>query len=273
MHTRFGSSAAAVALVCTLTAGAASAQTPEEIVEAAYERYQQRMANIENYTLVQETMGFSTTLYFEKRIVDGRPVFHLQSNIGASDDDISEMYNEFLNVAKYAVLTGKEDIDGHETYALYIDDFSKVDWGGSDDDDAAFTPEKGSFYLDTDEYILRKMLIEGEMETAGRTAPVTMESFFQDYRNVEGMLHPFRTLVRVSGFEGMMTEEDVENARRQLAEMKQRMEEMPESQRQMLEGMLNEQMQKLEEAASSGTMEFTLEVSELRVNEGPPSGP
>ena len=56
-------------------------------------------------------------------------------------------------------------------------------------------------------------------------------------------------------------------------EAKQRMEEMSESQRQMLEGMLNEQMQKLEEAANSGTMEFTLEVSELRVNEGPPSGP
>ncbi len=252
-----------------LAVGSASAQTPEEIIQRAVERYEERMAGIDNYTVVQEFMGFETELYFEKRMVDGRPVFQLVESMGgAGDDDMGQMYHEFMEVAERAQLKGKEKIGEDEVYVLYIEDFSGLDMGEDEEED--FKPKKGTFYLGTDDYLLHKVRIEGEMEGESGTSPVTMEVLFEDYREVKGMVHPFRMVMSMTGLTAGMSEEDREEARRSLEELRARMAEMPEAQRSMMEGMMKDQISKLEEMINSGTMQVTLEVKELRVNEGPP---
>ena len=45
---------------------------------------------------------------------------------------------------------------------------------------------------------------------------------------------------------------------------------MPEQQRQMAERMMSGQMERMETLLSQGTMDMTLQVTEVRVNEGPP---
>ena len=216
-------------------------------------------------------MGFETTLYFEKQMVDGEPVFVMSNEYGTgSDNDMSEMYQDFVKYAERAKYEGKAEVDGHETYVLFIDDFTGMLERDDQEDD--FMPKKGTIYLDVGKYILRRMEMDGIMEADGKESPVHADMHFEDYREVGGMLHPFRTRMEMSGIMSGMSEEDMEEARRSLADMRKQLNEMPESQRKMIEGMMKGQMDKLEEMVSSGTMQITIEVVELRVNEGPPSG-
>ncbi len=54
--------------------------------------------------------------------------------------------------------------------------------------------------------------------------------------------------------------------------MKKQMEEMPESQRKMMESMMEGKLEQLEQIVNSGSMKIETEVKELRVNAGPPEG-
>lgn len=273
MRAKISASFIVVAGYALMTVPAALPQSAEEVIETAIKRYEQRMSAVENYTLVHDIMGMEVSNYFVKRMVDGRPVFQISDAYGGEDDDaLGQMYNEFTMVADRAALHGTEPIDGKKTYVLSVDDFSGLDWGSEMGDNQVFTPKKGLFYLDSDEYILRKLIMEGEMEGEGGTSPVTMEALFQDYREVKGMLHPFRTTMTMRGVTAGMSEEEMEEARQSLEELKRQMESMPEAQRKMMESMMKDQVERLEEMVNSGNMEFTLEVKELRVNEGPPEG-
>lgn len=57
------------------------AQSADEILATAVSRHDLRMADVENYTLVQEMNGVATSTYYEKRTVDGRPVFVVVSPV------------------------------------------------------------------------------------------------------------------------------------------------------------------------------------------------
>jgi hypothetical protein len=246
----------------------AVAQDAEEIINAAIERYEQRMAGVENYTLVQEVMGFETTSYYEKQTVDGRTMYQM---VGAytddSQDNMGEMYNGFLEVAGRAKFSGNEKVEGHDTYVLAVDDFSGLSFYSEDDD---FKPKKGLFYLDTSEYVIRRIEMEGTVERDGKSQPATADMYFEDYRSVEGMLHPFLIQMNISGVTSGMSEEEVEKARKDLEEMRKQMDEMSESQRKMMESMMGPQIEKLEEMLNSGSIEMSVAVKELRVNQGPP---
>jgi hypothetical protein len=246
----------------------AVAQDAEEIIKTAIERYEQRMAGIDNYTLVQEVMGFETTSYFEKQTVDGRTVYRMvDAYTDDSQDNMGEMYNGFLEVAERAKYSGNEDVEGHDTYVLAVDDFSGLAVYGEDDD---FKPKKGLFYLDTGEYVIRRIKMEGMVERDGQTQPATADMYFEDYRSVEGVLHPFLIQMNISGVTSGMSEEELEEARKDLEELRKQMDEMSESQRKMMESMMGPQIEKLEEMLNSGNIEMSIAVKELRVNQGPP---
>ena len=54
---------------------AATAQSSPEIVQEALARYADRVANVNDYTLIQEINGTRATAHFEKRILDRRTTF------------------------------------------------------------------------------------------------------------------------------------------------------------------------------------------------------
>lgn len=55
-----------------------------------------------------------------------------------------------------------------------------------------------------------------------------------------------------------------------MAEMRKQMESMSARQRKMMEQMMGGQLEKMEEMLTTGAMDFTVRVQEIRVNEGPP---
>lgn len=261
---------AALALMGATATPPVSAQQVDDILGAALERYEQRMAGIENYIVTQDIMGYEVEGYYERREIDGRPVFVLARSYGIDsreEDDLAGLYHEFAKVANRADLRGQESVDGHDCYVLVVDDFSGVQLDAERKD---FTPKKGTFYLDVDQYVLRRLVIEGDFEDENQERAVTVDAVFGDYREIGGMLHPFNTRVVLRGLTAQLSQEELAEARRSLEELRQQLESMPESQRDVMKSSLAPQMDKLDELVSSGNLEIMVVVKELRINEGPP---
>jgi hypothetical protein len=63
-----------------------------------------------------------------------------------------------------------------------------------------------------------------------------------------------------------MSPEERERARRSLEEMEQRLEQLPEEQRRMMEGAMKDQLDRLRSMLDEGTIRFAVEVQDVRVN-------
>jgi len=150
---------------------------------------------------------------------------------------------------------------GQQTWEVYVRD-NTVDTGPSYETRPVYAIEWGLF------------------NTGGTNSvdnDFTATTDLTDYREVEGMWHPFLVTVKVSGLAEATGVDDAEMARlrAQVDEMKKQMEQMPEAQRKMMEQMMEQRMSGFEEmlqGAGDGTMTIEVRVKELRVNSGPLGG-
>ena len=258
-----------LAVVLALPSGA-TAQSAKKILMTSLEKYEQRMEGIENYTTVQKTMGFETELTFVRTKDDeGRTVFVPKGREDASSGGMSNFYRMYPKIAERAELEGTESVDGEQCHVLAISDFSGLDLDEQMEmgDRGDFVPKTGLLYVDTDDHLIRKMELGGEITRDGQTSPMTAVTVLSDYREVEGMLHPFQLHITATGLAAGMSEEEMEEARRGLAEMEKNLEGMDATQRAMVERMMGGQMEKLRKMLESGQFEITVVTKEVRVNE------
>lgn len=255
----------------------AVAQSARDVLNTAMERFEQRVRNIDDYTVIQNAMGSEVVLYYEKQMVDGKPVFTARtmsagnmSMPGATNT--ADMFSEMSKMAENATYLGRENIDGQSTHAIRIEEEGMAPWAGSMGQGDDFRPRTMTMYLDAGEYVPRRMVLEGEVTQDGQTRPMTATVDFTDYRDVEGFLHPFNTTFSIEGMPPGMSEKEVAEAREQLAEFEKQMAEMPESQRAMVERMMGDRMKSIKEMLESGGTSFSIETTEVRVNTGPPGG-
>jgi hypothetical protein len=268
---------ALVALAGAVSPFIAEAQSAKDVLNGMVAEYEKRMANVTNYTIVQEAMGTPITMYFEKETVDGRAVFRMrQSSVAAmaapatgEDRGESDMYAELPKLAERATYKGRETVDGQAVHVIVIDDMQGIRFGrGMAPQNADFEPRRATLYVDTRLSVPRRMILEGRMRNEGKTTDVTSTVDMLDYREVEGMLHPFRSQVRIDGLGGAVDPE----MRKQYEEMKKQLAEMPESERKMAEQMMKGQLGQMEKMmGSDGGMNVELVVRELRVNQGAPN--
>ncbi len=101
-------------------------------------------------------------------------------------------------------------------FELFVNDFSGLELEDKADD---FKPKEATFYLATSEYVLRRMVLDGEYEADGAVRQVTVDAVFGDYREVDGMLHPFLTEMKLSGLNSQLSEKELEEARKSLKEL------------------------------------------------------
>jgi hypothetical protein len=260
--------------------GLMQGQSAAEIMRQALDAQVDRLAGVENVRIVQDIMGMETSVYMEKREMDGVPVlFPVSISVAgmtnpvpqdmAQSDWSNPFQDEWIERAK---LEGEETLDGHRSYILAIDDFNGLELPGMPGGNQAggITPKSMRFWMDRDDFLTRK--VEMDMEGKGQDGSpqnIHMELFMEDYREVDGYIHPFvtRTLTR-----GMMQAADLDQAEieAQLAQMRAQLDQIPEAQRAMVEGMLNAQIERLETMLNSedGNMEMTITVKEIRVNAG-----
>lgn len=260
---------AALALLLLAPIGTARAQSAPDVLQEALERFEERVADVRDYTVTQRVMGMETTAYFEKKMVEGHPVFRspeTTSQEGGGEQMVSHPYSFFPKIAANARMEGRTTLEGTEVLVVAVEDFSELDLGamGIAREESDFEPERGTFYIESDRYVLRRVKMEGTARMDGEPRDVTLVADLGDYRQVEGMLYPYRITVKMKGIKAAIPEAD----RKRLEKLKAQLDSMPEEKRKMVEKAIPPQMRKMME---TGEMEFTVEVTELAVNQGPPS--
>ncbi|MEM8556724.1 MAG: hypothetical protein AAGG50_02665 [Bacteroidota bacterium] len=263
-------------LLAIVTVPAWAQPSGADLIQTTIDRYAQRMANVENYAVTQtmSMMNMTMTTYYE-RDPDGGPLAYTtttyvngQANTaGASEAD--DPYAVLACMKENAAYAGTETIDGEDTFVVRIDDM------GDCADEMGMTGEagmqdgeieSGTMYIDRNDYVLRRMEMEGSMNAEGRSADFGMTMTMSDYRTTDGLLHPWLTEMTMTGLDALMGGEG-EDLEGQLKELRDQMEELPESMR----GMIEDQIKMLEDSMTGDGMTMTMTVSEVTVNEGPPS--
>jgi hypothetical protein len=265
-----------VAVASLAAAVSVHAQSAADVVEQMLDAYERNAEGVENYTLVQDAMGFESVVYFEKVTVEGRPVFRVKQSSAAGvttggDEDeggYSEFYTLGPELAELATYDGRERIGEYEVHVLRLDDVSGLDFGGSAGATSGFTAKSGALYVDVDLLAPRRIVLDGELSTADGAKPVKSVIDLEDYREVEGFLVPHRTVVRTEGLAGAMDPD----MRAQYEEMMRQLEEMSPEERAVLEQMMQGQLEQVEAMMAGGGDAVTVEVNvrEVRINSGPP---
>lgn len=267
-----------LALIALVGSGV-SAQSVSDVVEDMYAAYERQVEGIDNYTLVQSVMGFESTSYFEKEMVDGRPVFRMRGaaasgsgfnfSLGGDDTGAGDVYMFGPDLIEHGRYDGREQIDGNSVHVIAIDDLSQLELAQqSTPDDMEFQPRNGRMFIDAEMLVPRRMEFVGDAMTPSGESEVTVTVDLLDIRSVDGLLVPYHTSMQISGLQAMIDPE----MQAQLREMEQQLAALPAEQRQMMERMMGAQLEQLRQMVSGGgdAMSVEVTVSEVRVNSGPP---
>ena len=260
--------ALAAAVLSTGLAQPLAGQSVRELVADMLERQAARMGHVDNYTVVQEVQGIETTQYYEAREQDGRRTFVITgtwmngSKMGGLEEETGDPFATYAEWMEHATVEGSEEVDGHDTWVILTDDLDAM--SGQPMADQGMQRGTVRMYVDKDEYILRRTRFEGTMDDGSGPRDVEMTATMSDYRNVDGVLHPFL----VSGeVQGAMDSEEAADMQEQLKEMEAQLASLPEGLRNQVEAQL-EQMRAM---AMGEGMKFSVVTKDLQVNQGPPA--
>lgn len=269
--------AAVLAAAVPGPSGAASAQTAEAVMDTALARYEARMEGVRTYRVRQEAMGFTTTNRFVKRTVDGHPVF-VQAGREGGESRVprgwGNPYRLFPVLADRAELAGRTRVDGREAWHVVVSDFRGLRLGGMTPARAEgrFRPQRLELFLDARSHVLRRLALQGTMVTDTASRALAMEAGFHDYRQVEGMLHPFRLTLTVRGMSAVVPREELKRARVRLERARERLGEMPEGRRERARRRIEARLEQLRRMTESDVFETQVRVRDVAVNEASASG-
>jgi hypothetical protein len=251
----------------------ASAQSASGLIQAMMERYEERMSGIENYTVTQDAMGFATTTYFE-RGEDGTFTMTSSAGSGGAQRMPAPGPEMLRRVADVSTLEGMEDVAGRTAHVILIEDIEALSESGSFGPAGTWEDATVRMWIDEERLIPLQMGWQGTMTVNGKSGPVSSTIVFEDYREEQGLLHPFTTRITTEGMAEIMdiSEEQMEEMRQGMAQLQEQMESMPAAQRGMMERMMGGQLERMREMMSSGAMNVVVQVTEVRVNAGPPQG-
>ena len=209
-----------------------------QILEEAKARYLERVEGVDNYTLVQTVNGRKTAIYFERHMVDGMPTFvivppreyegggpagALQSS---GQSEMERFRGEMTGgagpiptldawtidrLSPVARLVGNGSVDGFTCHLLVADVVGRVAHGGGAADGGEISLRRIHLWLDAEELVLRRSVLEADVSVGGFSGPVEIETEYSDYRQVENMYEPFRRVTKLHGLghaAGGTSEED-----------------------------------------------------------------
>ena len=272
----------AVGLLVGIDSGWAQTGTPSgpEVFEEALDRYEARMMPVESYTVVQNFMGFESTIRWNAEMVDGRRVFGPRrsrttvapgeiggdgaGHLGTSSWD--DPFRYFMQWSQGAVFERRATLGGQPVLVVRVEDFGGANFGLTPGTFAEghFEPVIGWFFFDGASYLLRRIEAEGQLLYGGRAMEVAVTADVGDYRTVRGMVHPFTVDLSIAGIPSASSDAEQAIARQQLRELQAQLDSLPEGESSTLRGLLNEQIARLQGIAE-GRLALTVRVTDLQV--------
>ena len=271
-------------LISSLVPVPAFAADAQDIIDKVMKLQEERREGVNRYIVEQEAMGYVSKIIFERTTVtgpDGKPMdtFQmvlpdnmLQQGPGEdpvmSQDDFDDMAQEAVySIAAFsesAELVGTETVEGRKAYHLVAENLERT---RSFSQDQEFTLRTINAWIDAEEYVPLRLVMDGTMDTDGTPRPVTIENIERDYRTVPGsnMYEPYEQVMRLTGEMADETKKQMEEARAQLEEFDKQMAEMPESQRKMMMSMMGEQIEMMRKMAAGDGNEIVTNVRSITV--------
>ena len=262
----------------------AEALTAERVIENMITSYEREMEGVKDITIVTDR----DITYQKRAVIEGRTLYKTRNEtemMGIKSVSIydgvyqwwvesGKLKKEKMDYSPYQMVenlktaqvkyAGTEKIDGHKTHILDIKDLNKM--MGAE----GMQKVSGKLWVDAKDWVIRKMEMDTEIEDEkGEKRPIKITVRMEDFRKVNGMLMPYRTVVTVPmpGAPKMSPEEEQE-MRRSLAEMQRELEQMPPGQRQMFEKMMKPQIEMMQQALGGAGMEIVTTVKQVKVNTG-----
>ncbi len=248
-----------------------------EMLEQVRAHYERSVREIDDYKIV--TSNFTT--HYHKEYDNGRPYFaskvetesfwgsisglgmHSTSPMVDADFFSPGVFEHLLMHSRYM---GTERIDDLNTHVIFIDDM-RVLMEAFDDMDEPIGSL--SLFFDDEHWVLRKMKFSAMAEIEeGDVRQIEPVMRMKDYRNIDGLMIPFRTTITVHGLSDYLSDAEREEAMAALEELEKELEQMPAEQRNMLEQMMGGQLDQLRQMLADDMIEFAIEVKEVHVNTG-----
>ena len=261
----------------------AEAMTAERVIENMIVSYEKQMKGVEDFTIVTDR-----DITYQKRVtIKGRAVYKTRietemmgiKSVSIYDGvyqwwvESGKLKTEKMDYSPFQMLenlktaqvkyAGTDKIDGHKAHILNIKDYKM--WGVE-----GMQKVSGKLWVDARDWVIRKMEVDMEVEgEKGEKIPATVTIRMEDFRKVNGMLIPYRTVmtVPVPGVPEISPEEEQE-MRKNLAEMQRQLKQAPPEMRKMIEAMMKPQMEMMQKMLAAGGIEIVTVVKDVKVNTG-----
>lgn len=273
MYTKFIFLISIVLAIFLISSAAHSQMTVDQILDNMVKEFEKGIQDIDDYTVTTNMY----TAEYKKTYVDGRPTFKSRvrvrgmeqlsggaistSSMGHSDFFDTDMFNYLKENAEYR---GTETIDGARTHTVFVSELRDLVTDANADQ-----AKNVHFFVDADMWVLRKMEFDVQMEDSpGQAQTMNAIVRFQDFRTIEGMQMPFKTVMEMEGLDSAISDAEREEARKSMEELQKQLDAMPAQQRSMMENMLGPQLRQLENMLAGEKFEIVIQVEEVKVNTG-----
>lgn len=182
--------------------------------------------------------------------------------------EASESMSQLAEIAPQFRLVGTEAVQGRSARHLQARGLQRR---LASEGDAQMVIDDVDLWIDSQECVPLRLTMAGTMTAQGQSRPLTIERLDSDYRNVAGsnMYEPFKQVMRMKGVMSPEQQGEMAKAQAQLAEMEQRLAQLPPAQRDMIMRQMGPQMATMKSMASGGAFEVAIEVHSILVNPDP----
>lgn len=244
--------------LCFFAPLSAAAQSAQSIAEKMKARHQEQLKNVENY--VVETNMY--TSYHRKIMKEGTPTLETEVKLkeesslftamGTPPTTTSSEPAYYEELSENATYVGSETVNGVQCHVLRVTDASEMEGNA----------EQMTYYVDAEQYVPARLQMLTPSERKGGT-PTEVVINFEDYRTTEGLTLPWRMTMQ-------MNMDMSEEQRQKMKKTMEQLENLPESQREMIKNQLPMSFERMQRILSGEPT--IIEVKDVRVNEGIPQG-
>ncbi len=266
-----------VIMVLSISGNLVSAQpTPEELAGCVVEVTQERIQHIDRLTLTNTIVsgvfeGQETTNVLEKKEHNGRYDLIAVETDGFLETSETGGFSHGIydDVIRHARSVEHDTYEGHPVYRVYVDDqeflssMATIDELMDDNMEPSGQPvsvESFTFFLDREDLVMH----HGTFDYKGS---LQIHYTLSDYQWHSGLPVPMVTEIAFEGLGDMFTEEELAEARQALQMMEERLDAMPDAQREMIKQQFGDQLEQYKLILESGDIEdMRVEVTELVIN-------
>lgn len=249
--------------------------TAQAVLQNMVDAYEQRTATISDYTVVSDAF----TSYHKKYTDNGRTLFKSTTQLNTMGNPMvgtmttqmgtDNPYRMQALLAEHVTYAGTHVIDGKTAHVLELTDFTAF---ADTEQPNQGTPKYVRYAIDADDWVLLEIEMQMETLVDGTHQTVNPHIRFEDYRTVDGLLYPFRTIVEMRGMavDTSISSEQIAEARAAIASIDERLKDLPETQRKQMKAMMKPQVERFEQmiANSSEGLTMTYTVTDIQVNTG-----